>query len=475
MSISLPWRSACRHTATRADRWFFHIFLGLWSLCLLLVAWVTPPFMVPDEPSHVFRAYQIGHGEWVGTRFGEASGGSVDAALGRLLSAFIEFIPADAAPVTADRSAAARAIAWSDARLDADFRNTVQYGPAFYLPQALALRLSEVLGLSLLDSFYLARAAAMAMTFAIGALALAWTRSLRPILAVTLLLPTSLFLCMSASQDGQLIAAGALFAAIITTPLETGRSLGIGRYILAVLCLVAISMARPPYAALSFIFLSSPLRTVRLGNREVARGWVPLAVMGTVAGSAVLWLAVTASSRANLYPLHDKIVDPTEQLRLLVDQPTTIWHVAVTTLRTMSRDYAETAIGVLGWLNIVLAHWAYRLAMAVVVAALLLSCVGSPVMRLKDTGLVGLALGLAVGGIFLGQYLTWTAVGAPVVDGVQGRYFLPLLGLAPFLLPLPATLRWRPAAIIVLGLLLLPLLAVDSNMLAVLRARYLGI
>ena len=37
--------------------------------------------------------------------------------------------------------------------------------------------------------------------------------------------------------------------------------------------------------------------------------------------------------------------------------------------------------------------------------------------------------------IFLSEYLSWTSVGAAFVDGVQGRYFLPIALLLPLFLP----------------------------------------
>jgi uncharacterized membrane protein len=42
---------------------------------------------------------------------------------------------------------------------------------------------------------------------------------------------------------------------------------------------------------------------------------------------------------------------------------------------------------------------------------------------------------IAVAGIFGVQYLTWTSLGGPLVEGVQGRYFLPLALLVSGALP----------------------------------------
>ena len=53
----------------------------------------------------------------------------------------------------------------------------------------------------------------------------------------------------------------------------------------------------------------------------------------------------------------------------------------------------------------------------------------------------------AIAAVFVLQYLNWSPIGGPSVDGVQGRYFLPV---APFLLLLlPGSETRRPGWILV--------------------------
>ena len=66
-------------------------------------------------------------------------------------------------------------------------------------------------------------------------------------------------------------------------------------------------------------------------------------------------------------------------------------------------------------------------------------------------------------GIYLSQYLTWSRVGAELVDGPQGRYFLPLLPVLALALPglgdlprLRAALTALPVAACVAGAAILP-------------------
>jgi uncharacterized membrane protein len=51
-------------------------------------------------------------------------------------------------------------------------------------------------------------------------------------------------------------------------------------------------------------------------------------------------------------------------------------------------------------------------------------------------------------GIFLSQFLIWSVACGEVLDGVQGRYFLPLLPLA---LTLPAFSRFKVPTPVVIG------------------------
>ena len=46
--------------------------------------------------------------------------------------------------------------------------------------------------------------------------------------------------------------------------------------------------------------------------------------------------------------------------------------------------------------------------------------------------------------IFVALYLTWTPVGMDRIDGIQGRYFIPLLPILLFVLPGSGVLRRVP-------------------------------
>jgi uncharacterized membrane protein len=86
---------------------------------------------------------------------------------------------------------------------------------------------------------------------------------------------------------------------------------------------------------------------------------------------------------------------------------------------------ARSFIGQLGWLDVDLPNTYRPIAWASLVLA---ACVvwrrGSSGAASHRWRLEALAVAGAVVGVGLIQYMTWTVVGSPVVDGIQGRYFL---------------------------------------------------
>lgn len=441
---------------------------------IIAVSYFTPPFQAPDEPAHLFRAYQISQGEFVGKKVSDvASGGGVDLGLLELLNQFDRYIPGGSPPVDQNRYEAACAIGWKTLEINADFRNTVQYAPFAYVPQAAALAIGKALGLSVMDSYILARTSATltALVLAVTAIVMIRKTAASGFILSLLLLPMSVFLIASTSQDGILLGLGALLAAVVARSFdrETGRGLWLPYA--ATACITILALARLPYLALLPLLWMPALWSHGGKRRFTARLPVLLCTLFVLVAFAG-WMAMTESVRVKVYPLDDKVVSTTDQILFLVRNPSFVLGLAWNTLSANLMPYTMGFIGILGWLSISLPQWSYRLAMISLTATF--AAAPPPANRkAADVSLVVLALVLTSGGMFLAQYLTWTAVGASVVDGIQGRYFLPiaplLLILAP---PLPARLTPLRRAIGVAGLLLL--IPIGLIAVKILFVRYVG-
>jgi hypothetical protein len=151
--------------------------------------------------------------------------------------------------------------------------------------------------------------------------------------------------------------------------------------------------------------------------------------------------------------------DPTAQLGILLAAPLRFLSLPWISL-IHDPGLLRSAVGVLGWLTVLLPRTLYTLWWTALPAALLCDLMAPRAGR-RQRSLPGLALGVAAAlacvlGIYLSQYLSWTLVGNATVQGASGRYFLPIL---PFLaLSLP-TFKIRSGRWLRAGLAAIPAVA----------------
>jgi uncharacterized membrane protein len=126
-------------------------------------------------------------------------------------------------------------------------------------------------------------------------------------------------------------------------------------------------------------------------------------------------------------------------------------------------------IGQPGWLDVVLPVPFIAGASAALGLAAFASCLG-PARR---PWLAGVAVSLAAGSLAIAQYVTWTRPGAPLIDGLQGRYLLPPAAILSLALPAIPRVPWLRLAANA-GLVLLAISSAAVTVRAVALRYYLG-
>jgi hypothetical protein len=129
--------------------------------------------------------------------------------------------------------------------------------------------------------------------------------------------------------------------------------------------------------------------------------------------------------------------DPPAQLALLLHDPLLAFRVLRDSLALHWLSYLEVFVGRLGWLDTGLPAWHRWLALAMLAVAGVAAALGQPRVQAlpRRRLIIAAALLLAAAGLFAAQYLTWTVPGKSTVDGVHGRYFLPIALAGAALLP----------------------------------------
>src|SRR5262245_21775476 len=389
------------------------------------MAFLSPPFQAPDEPNHFFRAQALSEGYVVAQR----QPGKVGAPMRTVIPHWALTLLGDIyghpdKKQTVDGLKTRRDIANDPSSVFVDFRNSALYSPVVYVPQAVGLGLGRLLRMPLLDAYYLGR-----LLNLIASVALCYWTALRlPYGQLTFVMvalcPMFLFEQASFSADALTYALAAAFCgAVLRESVYTQTTLGRRTVITLALLGALMGLTKPSAAPLPLFALLLLRRTSGSSHR---RPWGAVMVVVGISWATMLgW----SSMMSGMYLIANPApgIDPSGQRAWILAHPrefaVIVWH----TLLVYWSPLLHSAVGVLGWLDTVLA---WRYVKLFYVALIVSGVVAGARAAYAGWAERGLAALLAISTYLLMaviSYVTWTPVGAPLIDGWQGRYFLPLI------------------------------------------------
>jgi len=354
------------------------------------LVFATPPFRAPDEAGHFWRADAIALGYWIPPmHHGHPSA----------------YIPRGIEQLWYGR----------DTPLELEHRVLVHF-PAYYtplphLPQAFACFIGHNLTLRPLAILHLGRIFNLIVFITLMALAMRAAPSLALAIATVGLLPMSLHLAASFSPDAMTIAVATLLTAMSSN---------------AVLA-AAIAFVKPVYFPIAL-----------MARRATA--WIACAV--------ALAITTLLLHQTNYADRPGVMVDPSAQLRVIVYAPFRFIGIVIADYLRHAPRYAEGLVGRLGMLDVPLPRIVIGMLLVTVIAVALTN---ESRLTAKERVLAAVSIALSMLLISASQYLIWTPPGAGYIEGMQGRYFLPLLPLA--MAAVSGTVRRRIAPDVVFAVL----------------------
>jgi Predicted membrane protein (DUF2142) len=405
------------------------VFLALAVTFGLAVLMANPPFQAPDEWENFYRAFQVSEGTMVGQKLEDSAGGELPANLGFAAVPMSLAFHTDRKMTRAilDQMRKPPFLDWSIApRGFFDFRHVVLYAPVGYLPQATGILLGRTLSIGDLGVMYLARLGGFAACVGLGYAALRRMPRHRWSLMLILLVPMNLYLMGSIAQDGLLTGVAVLLVALLARlAVDPGRRPGWREMAVILILAAVLPIAKFVYLPLAALapLLVLPRLPAWWAKACFATAFVLVCLLPVWAWSHVISSLYIPGRR-------DIPLDPVAQLHYVAREPLTFLLLVGRTLRAKGLDVCQMFVGSLGWVDTVMPKWFYgTYGLGLLGCLLLESGESSRVRWWHRLAMLGAILG-GVFLIYLAMYANWNSVGSQsIIEGIQGRYFLPLAPL----------------------------------------------
>lgn len=395
-----------------------------------LYAVLMPPLVNPDEGPHFMRVHAIASGQVFPPVKDGAAFQTVPASLSSFQQRMMTIIGRPDAKYPYHQW-----FADSHAQLPAAEEHVivqtsaVRMSPVQYLPHVVGYWCGRIL-FAASPALYnwqarviMARLGGLVFAAAVYYIVIRRLGHLRYITAATVLLPMSVLLAAAVTSDTVLLAACIVYAAAIAKVHIAGEREDIDTYAILAGAFLIGSIKWVYLPLLAAVMLLKPRLPAR--DFRIVAGQAALMAIAGLAISATLFFPVEAMNSA-----------ASEQMRYLLDRPGEMLRLPLRSLIVNRDFYLISMMMNFGSLDtsvpivvIVLLAWWY---VAIMVAD---CCFGSALVP-AFKAVVATAMGIlaTLYGVFLGIYCQWTSlthgVGTDLVQGVQGRYLIPML---PFL------------------------------------------
>lgn len=393
----------------------FFLIIGMVFGILFLIN--IPPFQIPDERSHFAKAYSLSDGNLVGTEV------LIPGSIGELLNV-VSALPfhQEKHIYKSDITQFMSVPLYSLPPVLQNFPGTSVYSPFPYLFSTIAIFLGKLTSPPVLIFFYLGRIFNLLASLAIGFFTLRITPVYKWTITLLLLSPLALSQSASYSADSLTNAFSFFFTATcLNLAFNGSQTLSKKQLIYLAIMSVAITLTKAPYAFLVGLIWIIP--TEKFGNMKKKTGFFLLLV-----SAAIIIFIISSKINRDYYnsqlPFSD--VNPNQQTLYILTHPFRYLKILIRTMYENKLYIYQSYVGILGWLDTFLPSIIYFTYLPCMFLCALCDHDSEVKFHLWQKivlGVVGLGTVIV---IISGQYITWTPVGKSVIDGVVGRYFIPV-------------------------------------------------
>ncbi len=417
------------------------LFFKLAIIFGLIFILIEPPFTCPDENFHFLNVCRISRGGLFASVEDGAAGCYISKEEAEFIDGFAKYNYSDLNEEdVAEPERFSYHIMYKLSTLensnDTVFRQTdhATKNPIAYIPAAVVVAIFRLFfsKISPYNILLIAKITNLFIYAFLGRLAIKKTGAFAQTMFLLLLLPMSIFQAASVSYDAILLPCSVLLFALATRFICTDAKIEKADIVLAGITVAGIVSVKIAYAPLLLVLFAIPFKKFETRKKY-------LTCLSIMAGIGVACCILP--SIINSVIMRD-VPETVTELQALQNEyfSSHIWKfpiIVINTLFARGGFYLKSFFGVLGWLDTAFPiPFTVLLVMVFAFSAVVDICSSKCKVSL-------LARLLSIGGVavfFVGtvyaMYLTWNPVlgiiGGNIAEGIQGRYFIPVILFAFF-------------------------------------------
>lgn len=397
------------------------VFLVLGGYIGILYFVTLPVFRAPDEINHYMRAFEISQGNLVSQHMGEDGVGGNYLPENTIPAELCEARNIDYYKILENRNQEMnyeQTVAYT-------FGNTALYAPLVYLPQTVGIIIGSLFTHKSVYLVYAGRLVTFLFCYLLLYFCIKNTVIRKNAVFLSCFMPMLMSQIVSLSADAvTIVTAFALVTFCVKINLDDTVGIIDNKKKIGIAALtLLLSLCKIVYLPVCFIILW--LNRDKFKNRKdsILFKTVTLAVVSIV---NVIWLIISAGFLVEFNPG----VDSKEQVKYVLTHLISYIGICANTFIVRAQGWLEEMVGSkLGWAMDVEVPL-ILISAILVVLVLFIVIAGEEEEKELSVGGRGVLLLIVlatVALIFTSLYVQWTPVANTLVNGIQGRYFIPLI------------------------------------------------
>lgn len=298
-----------------------------------------------------------------------------------------------------------------------------------HLPQAISIKIADTFSNSSLLIFYLARLGNFIIAFIILYKAIKMAPVGKKILLFIGLTPMFVQQITSLSYDAILNSLALLFIAYIIKLFYNTDKIKVKDIFIPIIFLLTMLTVKVVYVPLGILLLFIPKDKFKDTKQKLI--YIISIIIFVLIGKYLIQDVFFVNNLPS-----DGVME--RQINYILKNPLKLFPIAINTFKINGWYYMKSLVGYFCWFRFSLSDftiiaWIICFILLILSTKNILNFDGKKINIIIKKIIYIISILISIGGIFASMYFCWSKYALNYVDGVQGRYFIPLLGFIALL------------------------------------------